>query len=228
MATCWPSSASSIAAPGVAVDCAPHTRLPQPFGGHRRWFHLPTDGQTGGESLPAQRRLHLCVASGLPAGLSLTARNPSRPSLAPRLQVAREAWRVRRNRRLPTGMDSRPGRKGCATTSSATYPAITRFSRVSTLAIRPLRPLRHSSALRRSPSWNSLMRPALTRLASWPTADGRFKLLLPFFCRHARPGRLRLEGQPVWCERARWPSAAAQHFRVSEGGRGNNQKYDGE
>src|ERR1700691_5173071 len=35
--------------------------------------HMPTDGQAGGEAIPTPRRLHLRIAPGVPARLSLAA-----------------------------------------------------------------------------------------------------------------------------------------------------------
>jgi hypothetical protein len=64
---------------------------PQPLGGRRWWFVCPRTGRRAAKLYLPNGRLHLRVAPGVPARLSFAARNPSRPSLAARLQVAGQA-----------------------------------------------------------------------------------------------------------------------------------------
>ena len=60
------------------------------FRGPAMVVRLPSNGPAGREPLLARRRLRL--APGIPAGLSVAARNPLRPRLAPRLQAEGQAW----------------------------------------------------------------------------------------------------------------------------------------
>ncbi|HEY1885341.1 MAG TPA: recombinase family protein [Roseiarcus sp.] len=60
---------------------------------------LSPDREEGSETLPTEWRFHLCISPGIPARLSLAARNAARSSPAPCFQIAREArsgwWRWR-------------------------------------------------------------------------------------------------------------------------------------
>jgi len=62
--------------------------------------HLPADGKTGGEAPPAQSRIHFRFTPGLPARISLAARNYSRPRFATSFQVTRQARGEGWHRRL--------------------------------------------------------------------------------------------------------------------------------
>ena len=68
------------------------------FRGPAMVVRLPSNGPAGREPLLARRRLRL--APGIPARLSVAARNPLRPRLAPRLQAEGQAWGRWRDRRL--------------------------------------------------------------------------------------------------------------------------------
>jgi hypothetical protein len=70
--------------------------------------HCRVNRKTSGESLPAQWRLHLRVASDLPAGLSFTARNPSRSRVGPGFQVAASSGR------MAASATTSQSRSGCA------------------------------------------------------------------------------------------------------------------
>jgi hypothetical protein len=55
----------------------------------------PSDRRTGGETLPAQRRIHFRVAPGLPAHICLPTRTCPLPGFAPRFQAPGQARRGR-------------------------------------------------------------------------------------------------------------------------------------